>query len=177
VLLSVQVPADAKVFVNDLATRSTGSDRRFMSRGLELGREYTYNVRAEVVRDGQTITETKTISLQSGRTGALNFGFENSQVANKPVRTALILKVPADAKVFLAGKSTSSTGPVREFATTRLTTGDQWADYAVRVEIERDGRTLTKERLVSIQAGNSQEVAFDFDAPEVARVTTVEAGL
>jgi uncharacterized protein (TIGR03000 family) len=85
--------------------------------------------------------------------------------------------VPADAKVYLAGQQTSSTGPVREFATSKLTAGDQWADYVVRVEIDRNGRTLTKEQTVSIGAGETRQLSIDFDAPEVARVNTTEAGL
>jgi uncharacterized protein (TIGR03000 family) len=60
-LLSVHVPAESKVFVNDLATRSTGSDRRYMSRGLAAGREYTYSVRAEIERDGKLLSETKVL--------------------------------------------------------------------------------------------------------------------
>ena len=87
------------------------------------------------------------------------------------------MNVPADAKVFLAGKETTTKGPVREFATTKLASGDAWKDYTVRVEIERGGRTLTKEETVSVAAGESRELIFNFDAPEVASVTTADAGL
>jgi uncharacterized protein (TIGR03000 family) len=178
VLLNVQVPADARVFVNELATRSTGSQRRYMSRGLQAGREYTYTVRAEVVRDGQTLSEVKSIQLRAGERSNLAFGFENTaNVATNPPRTALILNVPADAKVYLSGKETKSIGPVREFITTKLAPGDSWADYVVRVEIDRNGRTLTKEETISIEAGQSRQVTFDFDAPSVARLTTADVGL
>jgi uncharacterized protein (TIGR03000 family) len=179
VLLSVHVPAEAKVFVNDLATRSTGNDRRYLSRGLTSNREYTYTVRAEIERDGKLLTETKVIKVQGGQASDVSFTFEDAQeaVASKPLRTALILNVPADAKVFLAGKETVSTGPVREFATTRLVAGDAWKDYTVRVEIERGGRTLTKEETISVAAGESRELNFNFDAPELARATTADVGL
>jgi uncharacterized protein (TIGR03000 family) len=178
VLLAVQVPADAKVFVNDNATRSMGAQRRYMSRGLQTGREYTYTVRAEVTRDGQTLTETQVVRVQAGEISTLAFGFENGQnVASRSPRTALILHVPADAKVYLSGNETKSSGPVRQFVTTKLAAGGQWSDYVVRVEIERNGRTLTKEESVSIEAGQSRELSFDFDAPAVARVTTAEVGL
>jgi uncharacterized protein (TIGR03000 family) len=172
------VPAEAKVFVNDLATRSTGTDRRYMSRGLSNGREYTYTVRAEIERDGKLLTETKSVKMQGGSISDLSFTFENAQesIAAKPLRTALIINVPADAKVFLAGKETATKGPVREFATTKLAAGDSWKDYTVRVEIERGGRTLTKEETISVAAGESRELVFNFDAPEVATVTA-DAGL
>ena len=55
-LLSVKVPADAKVFVNDRPTTSTGSDREYISRDLQTGAGYNYTVRAEFVRDGKTVS-------------------------------------------------------------------------------------------------------------------------
>ena len=45
-VLSVHVPNDAKVYVNGMLTRSTGSDRRYVSNGLRPGFNYTYEVRA-----------------------------------------------------------------------------------------------------------------------------------
>ena len=89
---------------------------------------------------------------------------------NEPVTTALTVKVPADAKVFLAGKQTTLTGEQRKFTTTRLPLGQQWANYAIRVEVDRDGQTLAKEEKISLQAGDSREVTFDFPATTVARV-------
>ncbi len=58
-MLSVKVPADAKVFVNDRATTSTGTDREYVSHDLAAGARYNYNVRAEFERDGKTVTENK----------------------------------------------------------------------------------------------------------------------
>ena len=169
--LTVRVPADARVFVNGLATASTGNVRRYVSNGLREGYSYTYQIRAEVVRDGQTVSETQTVKLQAGDTPNVEFALNASDaepVANQPVRTSVTLYVPADARVYLSGNETHSTGEVRTFSTTKLAAGQTWGGYAVRVEVDRNGRTLTKEETIAIRGGETRDVAIDFDAPQVA---------
>jgi uncharacterized protein (TIGR03000 family) len=165
-LLSVKVPADAKVFVNDRPTTSTGSDREYISHDLEPGARYNYTVRAEFVRDGKTVTESKTIQLSAGRSADLDFDGETSvQTAdNADTRTTLIVRLPADARLFLAGRETKATGEVREFSTTRLQSGSEWATYAIRAIVQRDGREQVREETVSLKAGDSREVTINFDA-------------
>ncbi|HEY2760746.1 MAG TPA: TIGR03000 domain-containing protein, partial [Pirellulales bacterium] len=117
-LLNVNVPAEAKIFVNGTATTSTGSDRQFVSRGLTAGNRYAYEVRAEYTKDGKAVNETKTVTLGPGQMVNLAFSFDGDKpsVASKS-KTKLTVHVPADAKVYLAGNETSSTGDVREFTT------------------------------------------------------------
>ncbi|MBL9122065.1 MAG: TIGR03000 domain-containing protein, partial [Planctomycetaceae bacterium] len=67
VMLSVWVPTDAKIFVNGNTTSSTGSARSYVSRGLQPGASYSYEIRAEVVRDGRTLTETKQVTVVAGQ--------------------------------------------------------------------------------------------------------------
>ena len=74
-LLSIWVPAEAKVTINGLATRSSGSRRQYVSYGLQPGFSYKYEVRAQIVRDGQVVEESRTISLTAGQRGAVAFGF------------------------------------------------------------------------------------------------------
>lgn len=172
VMLSVWVPNDARIFVNGNTTNSTGSARNYISRGLQPGASYAYEVRAELVRNGKTLTETKQVTLVAGQRVNIEFGFEDDGVDNvaakETPRTTLTLNVPEDAKVYLSGKETKSKGTVREFSTTRLPAGGKWNDYAIRVEIERDGQRLTKEQTVSLAAGETRQVSFDFEAPQVA---------
>ena len=163
-LLSVNVPEDAKVFVNGLATTSTGADRQYVSRDLQSGFNYTYEVKAEVVRDGKTVEQVKQVNLRAGQTAELAFDFP----ATEQLETSLTVRVPAGAKVYLAGNPTKAQGEVRVFRTTGLSTGKNWSDYTVRVELEQDGRTVTKEKTISLQAGESQELTFDFEEDRVA---------
>jgi uncharacterized protein (TIGR03000 family) len=172
-LLAVKVPADAKVFVNDRPTTSTGIDREYISRDLRPGAGYNYTVRAEYDRDGKPVTEEKSIRLTAGQTASLSFTEAEKQVqtadiGNGDARTTLIVRLPADAKLYLAGKETKSTGDVREFSTTKLAAGSEWATYAIRAVVDRDGHEDVREQTVSIKAGESRELSIDFDAPQVA---------
>jgi uncharacterized protein (TIGR03000 family) len=173
VLLNVWVPSDAKVFVNGSPTTSTGSQRRYISRGLRQDANYAYEIRAEVERDGRTVSETKQVVVSGGQRANVEFDLNQSsdddRVARKPLKTTLLLRVPAGAKVFLAGRETKSTGELREFSTTRLQPGETWSDYAVRVELERDGQKLTKHATLNLNAGESREMTVDFDAASVAQ--------
>ena len=67
-VLTVWVPYEAKVTINGMLTKSTGSKRHFVSYGLRPGFTYKYVVKAEVVREGKTVTESQTVTLDRGRT-------------------------------------------------------------------------------------------------------------
>ncbi len=115
-VLELDVPAEARVFVNDLATRTTGIHRRFVSPGLIPGLSYTYRVRVEVPGKPQPIVETQTVQLRAGdeRLLAFNPSATKQNLAAKPATlpTILTLHVPGDAQVFLAGNPTSTVGTV-----------------------------------------------------------------
>jgi uncharacterized protein (TIGR03000 family) len=165
-LLAVNVPEDAKVFVNGLATTSTGAERQYVSRDLQAGFNYSYEVKAEIVRDGKTIEQVKQVNLRAGQTAELAFDFP-ATAAQEP-ETSLTVHVPAGAKVYLAGNPTKAQGAVRVFRTTGLASGKNWDNYTVRVELEQDGRTVTQEKTISLKAGQSQELTFDFENDRVA---------
>jgi len=164
--LFVSVPTDAKVFVNGRVTSSTGADRQYVSRGLDRDQRYAYEVRAEFVRDGKPVTETKTVQLTGGSMATVAFGSETKPATTASIapKTVLKLNVPADAKVFLAGKETNSTGAIREFSTTALSTGGEWNDYTIRVVSNGESKDAT----ISLKAGDSREMTFDFPAKVAA---------
>ena len=101
-LLTVSVPTDARVLVNGMPTRSTGELRRYVSKNLNPGFNYTYEVTAEANVNGTPVTQTKTVHLRAGDQVELAFDLRTQE----PVETALTLHVPSDAKVFLAGNET-----------------------------------------------------------------------
>lgn len=74
-VVTVWVPFDAKVTINGIATRSTGSRRQFVSFGLKPGFSYKYEIRAEVVKEGKTMEDTRTVVLTAGQNTAVAFGF------------------------------------------------------------------------------------------------------
>jgi len=74
-VLTVWVPYEAKVTINGLLTKSTGSKRHFVSYGLRPGYTYKYEVKAEIVHEGKIVTESQTVSLTAGERGGVAFGF------------------------------------------------------------------------------------------------------
>lgn len=175
-LLSVNVPAEAKIFINGNETTSTGSERQYISRGLNSGNRYDYEIRAEITRDGQTITETKNVSLAAGQQVNLSFNLEGNKeapVAGKKASTKLTLHVPADAKVYLAGRETSSTGEVREFTTSKLTAGTEWNNYTVHVVANIDGRDVSKDETITLTGGDDRDLTFDFNSNPIASTAAV----
>jgi uncharacterized protein (TIGR03000 family) len=169
-LISVNVPADARVFVNGNATRSTGTARQYISRGLAAGRQYTYELRAEVTVGDRTISDTQTVQVNAGERAqvAFNLSGNGDQNASTPAKTRLTLNVPTDAKVFLAGKETNSTGERREFISSKMNEGQTWANYTIRVVANVDGKQVEKEETIDLSAGDERELTFDFNANEVA---------
>jgi uncharacterized protein (TIGR03000 family) len=154
VLLLVSVPADAKVFVNGSATSSTGSLRRFVSRGLADGAVYDYTVKV-VLDDAEEPTELiKTVSVSAGERSELSF------VEEQPT-TSLTLRVPADAAVWLAGNATGSTGELRSFETTALAAGEVWQNYEIRIVTKTDGRERIISKVIDLTAGETVELEID----------------
>jgi uncharacterized protein (TIGR03000 family) len=164
--LIVEVPAEAKIYVNDRLTTTPGAIREYVSRNLVRGYNYTYEVRAEMEVDGQTVSETKKIDLRAGQNVKLAFNL--SPAASEEVETSITVKVPADAKVNLGGNDTKAKGETRTFRTSALRKGTEWKDYTVVVTSTIDGVEVTKEQTFDLQAGEEKELSFDFDAASVA---------
>lgn len=168
-MLVVELPADAKVFVNGSKTAATGSVRRFLSRGLAEGKTYEYVVRMVVDRDGVASEETKVVSLSAGSRKSVAFAGE--AVARKAVaKTSLTLHVPADAKVWLAGNETSSRGATRLFETSSLHDGQTWSNYEIRVATVVDGREQIVSKTIDLVAGSVVELELGTDG-ELTAVT------
>jgi uncharacterized protein (TIGR03000 family) len=110
------------------------------------------------------VEQVKKVDLRAGETAKVAFEFGTSTA----VETSLTLHVPSDAKVYLAGNATKAGGETRVFRTTGLSGNKGWDNYTVRVELERGGRTLTREETISLKAGQSQEMSFDFDGDKIA---------
>lgn len=85
-LLTIWVPSDAKVTVNGMLTKSTGSRRQFVSYGLQPGMSYKYEICAEIIRDGKSVVENRTVILQGGSRSSVAFGFNvkpNEELASR----------------------------------------------------------------------------------------------
>jgi uncharacterized protein (TIGR03000 family) len=62
----VSLPAEAKLTIDDAATKSTSATRVFASPTLETGKEYYYTLKAEITRDGKTVPVEKRVAVRAG---------------------------------------------------------------------------------------------------------------
>jgi uncharacterized protein (TIGR03000 family) len=79
----VSLPADAKLTIDDAATTSTSTTRVFVSPTLPAGKEYHYVLKAEIVREGRTITCTETVPVSAGEQARVTMQFPVATVASK----------------------------------------------------------------------------------------------
>ena len=177
--IKVALPENAKVYVNDALTTSTGAERSFVSRGLRQGMTYSYKIRVEYEKDGQTVSEDQLVKLAAGETVSLTFGQDEEDAlaesqADEPVETEVKVQVPEDATVFLSDSPTKQTGKLRIFSTSQLAAGQQWEDYTVRVEVVRNGQTLVREKKLKVEGGGSYELAFNFDSAATAQLAQLD---
>jgi uncharacterized protein (TIGR03000 family) len=82
--LVVELPADAKLFIDDMPMKTTSGVRAFNTPTLEPGQAYYYMVRVETMRDGKPVSETRRVIVRAGMTARADFKDRESDA----VRTA-----------------------------------------------------------------------------------------
>ncbi len=173
-LLTVELPEDAMITINGRETKATGSLRRFLTKGLEEGQKYDFVV--SVLGGEQTIT--KTVTLAAGQRETVSFLADDGSAvvatASAPVRTSVRLRVPVDAKVWIQGRPTVSTGEIREFTTTKLDRGQSWNDYEIRVVTIVNNRERVAIRHVTLSAGDALDLAIDPGQQPAAETTAAK---
>ncbi len=173
-MIQLKVPAGAKVYINDFLTKSTGTERSYVSRNLVAGKTYQYNVRVETTYNGKPVVRAQLVSLAIGQVRAFAYqapATKKSLVSKKSqIATILKINVPSDARVFLAGHATSEKGAARQYKTTKLASGQSWKKYTVKVQVVRNGKTLTQEREISLVGGETQALAFEFEMVQLAQL-------
>ena len=158
-MLVVHVPESGKVFINGSETKASGSVRRFLSRGLKAGEKYDFQVRVVADDNGTPAEQVKVVSLSAGEQREVEF----AAAERKTGRTSLTLRVPADAKVWLAGKPTNASGTVRRFETEALKPGERWSGYEVRVVTTEAGTEKVTRKVIDLVGGESMKLALRSD--------------
>jgi uncharacterized protein (TIGR03000 family) len=70
---TVRLPADARLTVDDVECPLTSGSRTFDTPSLVPGREYFYTLKAEMVRDGRRIAQTKRVAFRPGERVTVSF--------------------------------------------------------------------------------------------------------
>lgn len=78
----------------------------------------------------------------------------------------LSLELAEDAKVFVNGKLTKTSGKVREYVSRNLTK-DKPYHYRVKAVVVRNGQEIVRTKLVSMRPGKVTRARFQFDQPPV----------
>ena len=70
----VQLPADAKLTIDGAPTKSTSSERSFVSPPLEAGKAFSYTFEAQFVRGNQTIRVAEEVPIRAGANVVITLG-------------------------------------------------------------------------------------------------------
>jgi uncharacterized protein (TIGR03000 family) len=167
VQLTVDVPMNAKVFVNGNPTKATGTSRQFVSKDLNPSEAYRFEVQAVYEVDGKEVSQTKTVIAKSGSAESLVFDPSSS---DDPVETTLTLNVPEGASVVLANNSTKSDGSLRVYRTKQLKVGEAWDDYKIQVTLNG----VTKEKTIRLIGGDKLEMSFNFADIQANKLASID---
>jgi uncharacterized protein (TIGR03000 family) len=82
-IIVVSLPAQAKLTIDDLATKSTSAVRAFASPALTPGKQYYYTLKAEIVRDGRPVIDTQRVQVRAGEQTQVTFNLTAEAVASR----------------------------------------------------------------------------------------------
>ena len=80
--LNINVPADAKLYLQDQLMTVEGTQRRFVTPAIQAGETHLYTVKVEVVRDGKTLTKTAQTTVTTGQEAFVAVAFEGQDTGH-----------------------------------------------------------------------------------------------
>ena len=86
--LVVELPVDAKLFIDDQLMKTPSEKRVFNTPTLDPKQSYYYVLRVEVMRDGKPITETKRVVVKAGEVIRSDFNSMTANTATTTVKAA-----------------------------------------------------------------------------------------
>jgi len=91
---------------------------------------------------------------------------DSTEFRQKDSEAILSLKLPREAKVYINGKLTKTSGTLRQYVSRNLTEDKDYR-YRVKAVIEKDGREVVRTQLVNMRPGKDRLVRFNFDQPQI----------
>jgi uncharacterized protein (TIGR03000 family) len=85
---------------------------------------------------------------------------EEEEVQAEAAPCAVVVHLPADATLTIDGEATTSTSPRRKFVSPALPPGRKFT-YTLAATFDRDGESVTVEKVVRVSAGGEVEVTID----------------
>jgi uncharacterized protein (TIGR03000 family) len=71
--VTVKLPDDARLFIDGVACTLTSSSRTFNTPELNADQRYFYTLKAEVVRNGETVSKSQKVLLEAGKDVVVEF--------------------------------------------------------------------------------------------------------
>ncbi len=155
----VKAPLDVHITVNGILAERTKAEQTFTTPKLDAGRSYSYEFRAEAVRDGKTVLRTRKVIVNAGQESTADF----SDLSRTDGPAHVTIAAPANAKVTVDGVEIPATA--RTFNTPSLEAGRQYF-YTVNVAMTRNGRSVSDSKRVTLESG--KDVTVEFKEPAVA---------
>jgi uncharacterized protein (TIGR03000 family) len=76
--ITVRLPGDSKLFVDNTPCPLTSGIRTFSTPKLEQGKKYFYTLKAEAIQNGQTVVQSQRVTMTAGQQVNVDFGNINS---------------------------------------------------------------------------------------------------
>ena len=90
-------------------------------------------------------------------------------------RATVVIRLPADARLFVDQQLLELTSAERTFVTPELPLGREYA-YSFKIEYDRNGRTLSESQKVHVTAGKASTVVFE-DLTVAAKAKATETAV
>src|SRR5579885_1561738 len=133
------LPAAARLYIDGNPTQQTGSTRTFVTPPLDPSRDYTYELRADVDRDGELLTRTEPVHVRAGENSRVDFGTLGDDAENSSAVDLL---------------SATDTWP-------RKLTTDDYTVTVYQPQVEKwDGNRLQARAAVAVQTNDSSRPTY-----------------
>ena len=74
--LIVTLPAEASLTIDGAPTQSTGNRRVLVSPSLPQGKEFTYELKARIMKNGKEEVKTQSVKVKAGQETPVTFNFD-----------------------------------------------------------------------------------------------------
>lgn len=161
--VEVQMPDDAVLYIDGQRTPLTSTSRVFATPTLAPNQNYYYTLKAEALRDGKVVEETRRVVVRAGSVAQVELrNLEQVVTETTAVAAAarITVRLPEEAKLFVDGQACPLTSTPRSFDTPKLEAGRKFY-YTLKAEMVRDGQTMVQSQRVVIEAGKKVDVSLE----------------
>jgi uncharacterized protein (TIGR03000 family) len=159
--LLVQLPPDAKLFVDGREVNLTPEIRNVLTPELTPGRDYYYTLMVQAVRGGKPVEETRRVVVRAGQASPADFrdlGVASQELPSaKPAR--ITVRIPEGARLYVDGVAKPVTGGRQTFNTPVLEPGKSYY-YTFKAEFGQESQIPAETQRVIVEAGKDVAVNF-----------------